>query len=163
MKREAKLLQHKACDSLVLSIELFNRPHDRGRVSGTLIHLDHAFEMLLKAGILHRGGRIRDKRAKETIDFDACVRRGLKRAATTQTPRRPIGAGGARGASRSGSMSVITTHALFALKVQRKVSNGVAGVATGGASAEIAANSYLAAMPLDGQRWRRTLAEDRQD
>jgi hypothetical protein len=31
-------------------------------------------------------------------------------------------------------VSVITTHALFALKVQRKVSNGVAGVATGGAS-----------------------------
>jgi hypothetical protein len=60
-------------------------------------------------------------------------------------------------------MSVITTHALFALKVQRKVSNGVAGVATGGASAEIAANSYLAAMPFDGQRRRRTLAEDRQD
>ena len=31
MKREAKLLLEKACDSLVLSIELFNRPNDRGR------------------------------------------------------------------------------------------------------------------------------------
>jgi hypothetical protein len=77
MKREAKLLLEKACDSLVLCIELFNRPHDRGRVSGTLIHLDHAFEMLLKAAILHRGGRIREKRAKETIGFDSCVRRSL--------------------------------------------------------------------------------------
>lgn len=77
MKREAKLLLEKACDSLVLSIELFNRPHDRGRISGTLIQLDHAFEMLLKAAILHRGGRIREKRAKETIGFDACVRRSL--------------------------------------------------------------------------------------
>lgn len=77
MKREAKLLLGKACDSLVLSIELFNRPHDRGRISGTLIHLDHSFEMLLKAAILHRGGRIREKRAKETIGFDACVRRSL--------------------------------------------------------------------------------------
>jgi hypothetical protein len=77
MKREARLLLEKACDSLVLSIELFNRPHDRGRVSSTLIQLDHAFEMLLKAAIVHRGGRIRDKRAKETIGFDACVRRGL--------------------------------------------------------------------------------------
>ena len=56
-----------------------------------------------------------------------------QRAATTQTPRRPIGAGGARGESQTGSTSVITTHALFALKVQRKVSNGVAGFATGGA------------------------------
>lgn len=77
MKREAKLLLNKACDSLLLSIELFNRPLDRGRVSGVLIQLDHSFEMLLKAAILDRGGRIRDRGAKETIGFDACVRRGL--------------------------------------------------------------------------------------
>ncbi|WP_105317565.1 hypothetical protein [Thermus tenuipuniceus] len=43
MKREAKLLLEKATDSLVLAIELFNRPHDRGRVSSVLIMLDHAF------------------------------------------------------------------------------------------------------------------------
>jgi hypothetical protein len=77
VKREAKLLLGKGCDSLVLSIELFNRGSDRGRVSSTLIQLDHAFEMLLKAAIVHRGGRIRDKPAKETIGFDACIRRGL--------------------------------------------------------------------------------------
>jgi hypothetical protein len=33
--------------------------------------------MLMKAAILHRGGRIREKRARETIGFDACVRRSL--------------------------------------------------------------------------------------
>jgi hypothetical protein len=77
MKREAKLLLSKASDSLVLSIELFNRPHDRARVSSTLIQLDHAFEMLMKAAILHRSGSIRERRAKETIGFDACVRRSL--------------------------------------------------------------------------------------
>lgn len=77
MRREAKLLLEKACDSLVLSIEFFNRPYDRGRVCGSLIMLDHAFEMLMKAAILHRGGNIRDRRAKETVGFDACVRRGL--------------------------------------------------------------------------------------
>ena len=77
MKREAKLLLNKACDALVLSIELFNRPHDRGRVSSTLIQLDHSFEMLMKAAILQRGGKIRDRRAKETIGFDACVQRSL--------------------------------------------------------------------------------------
>jgi hypothetical protein len=40
---------------------------------------------------------------------------------------------------------VITTHALFARKVQRKLSNGVAGFAAGGSSSakEIAANSCL--------------------
>src|SRR6266699_3725233 len=44
-------------------------------------------------------------------------------------PAEAIGAGGAKGASRSSLVSVITTHALFALKVQRKVSNGIAGLA----------------------------------
>jgi hypothetical protein len=74
VKREARLLMGKACDSLTLSIEFFNRPHDLGRATTTLILLDHSFEMLLKAGILHRGGRIREKRANETMHFDKCVR-----------------------------------------------------------------------------------------
>lgn len=77
MKREARLLLEKGCDSVLLSIEFFNRPHDRGRVSSTLILLNHAFEMLLKAALLHRGGRIREARANQTIGFDTCVRRGL--------------------------------------------------------------------------------------
>lgn len=78
MKREAKLLLDKARDSLILSVEIFNRPHDCGRATTTLILLDHAFEMLLKAAILHRGGRIREeKRARETFGFDSCVRIAL--------------------------------------------------------------------------------------
>ena len=31
----------------------------------------------MKAAILHRGGRIRENRAKQTIGFDACVRRSV--------------------------------------------------------------------------------------
>ncbi len=77
MKRETKQLLQKAIDSLVLSVEIFNRPHDRGRVTACLILLDHAFEMLLKAAIRQRGGRIRAPRAKETLGFDACVRVAL--------------------------------------------------------------------------------------
>lgn len=80
MKRESALLLEKACDSLVLSIEFFNRPYERGRVSATLILLDHAFEMLLKAAILHKGGRIRERRKRETIGFDACVRKAFSEA-----------------------------------------------------------------------------------
>lgn len=60
MKREAKLLVERAVNSLVLGIEIFNRPSNRGRTEAVLIHLDHAFEMLLKAAIVHRGGRIRE-------------------------------------------------------------------------------------------------------
>ena len=80
MKREATLLLKKATDSLILAIEHFNRPIDRGRVSAVLILLDHAFEMLLKAAILHRGGRIREPRKRETIGFDSCVRKGVSDA-----------------------------------------------------------------------------------
>lgn len=77
MKREAKILLQKAVDSLTLSVEIFNRPYDDGRAATTLILMDHAFEMLLKASILHRGGRIREKRARHTLGFDNCVRVGL--------------------------------------------------------------------------------------
>ena len=80
MRRETKVLLAKALDSLALGVELFNRPSDRARVSGTLIQLDHSLEMLMKAAILHRGGRIRDKGSSETIGFEACVRRSLSEA-----------------------------------------------------------------------------------
>lgn len=77
MKKEAKHLYIKAIDSLTLSIELFNRPNDCARIHGILIFMDHSFEMLLKAAILHKGGKIKEKRAKETIGFSACVRRAF--------------------------------------------------------------------------------------
>ena len=80
MKKGIKHLYHKAIDSLTLSIELFNRPNDCGRVHGVLIFLDHSFEMLLKAAILHKGGKIREKRAKETIGFSSCVRKAFSDA-----------------------------------------------------------------------------------
>ena len=77
MKREAKYLLKKATDSLVLSIEHFNRPSDRGRVDAVLILLDHAFEMILKAAIVRRGGKIRKPGERQTIGFDECLRKGL--------------------------------------------------------------------------------------
>jgi hypothetical protein len=77
MKKEAALLKTKSIHSLILSIELFNRPSDSGRIHGVLILLDHAFEMLFKSIILHKGGKIRVARANQTIGFDAAVRKGL--------------------------------------------------------------------------------------
>ena len=77
MKKEVRQLREKAVNSLVLSIDHFNRPWDRGRTEAVLILLDHAFEMLLKASIRHRQGKIRKPREKQTIGFNACVRKGL--------------------------------------------------------------------------------------
>src|SRR4051794_1670180 len=77
MRKEARLLRKKAIDSLVLSIELFNRPSDGARAHGVLIFLDHALEMLFKAIIIQRGGRIREPRSKQTIGVETCIRKGL--------------------------------------------------------------------------------------
>jgi len=75
MKKEAKILLTKSIDSLFLAVEHFNRPWDRGRPEAVLVLLDRSFELLLKSVIIHQGGKIRERRAKETIGFDSCVRK----------------------------------------------------------------------------------------
>ncbi len=75
MNKQPKLLFEKSLDSLVLAIEHFNRPWDRGRHEAVLILLDRAFELLLKSIILHKGGKIREAYEKETIGFEKCVRK----------------------------------------------------------------------------------------
>lgn len=80
MKKEARLLKDKAIDAVLLAIESFNRPYDRGRADSVVRDLSHAFEMLMKAVIVERSGRIREPRASQTIGFDACVRKGLSGA-----------------------------------------------------------------------------------
>lgn len=77
MKREAKLLLGKAVNSLLLSIDHFNKTSDTGRAEAVLIFLDHSFEMLLKASLVERGSQIREKGAKNTIGFDHCIRKAL--------------------------------------------------------------------------------------
>jgi hypothetical protein len=77
LKKEAKILFAKSLDAFLLSIDHFNRPWDRGREETVLILLDRAFELLLKAAIVHKGGKIREPRAAETIGFDKCVRKCL--------------------------------------------------------------------------------------
>lgn len=77
MKKEVRHLREKAVNALVLAIDHFNRPWGRGRTEAVLILLDHSFEMLLKAAIRQKSGNIRKPREKQTIGFDACVRKAL--------------------------------------------------------------------------------------
>lgn len=77
MKKEARVLLDKAIDSLVLGVYHFNSILDRGRQEAVLILLDRSFELFLKAAILHRGGRIREPRVKQTIGFAKCLRKCL--------------------------------------------------------------------------------------
>ena len=77
MKKKSKIMLEKAINSLVLAIEHFNSPWDKGRKEATLIFLNHSFEMLLKASILEQEGRIIGPRERQTIGFDKCVRIAL--------------------------------------------------------------------------------------
>ena len=77
MKKEVRQLRQRALNSLALSAEHFNRPWDRGRTEAVLIFLGHSLEMLLKAAIRHRRGKLRKARERQTIGFSACVRKGL--------------------------------------------------------------------------------------
>ena len=77
MRKEVRQLRQKAINSLILSIDHFNKPWDLGRTEAVLILLDHSFEMLLKAAIRQKKGRIRKPSEKQTIGFDACVRKAL--------------------------------------------------------------------------------------
>jgi hypothetical protein len=83
MRKECKTLHVKAVDSLVLAVDHFNRAWDRGRTEAVLILLDRAFELLLKAIIVHRAGgdAIREKKKEGmTIGFDLCLRKCLSDA-----------------------------------------------------------------------------------
>ena len=71
--RDVAELKNRAINSLVLGIELFNRPHDQGRSESVLILLHHAFEMLLKAIIKDRTGTVHAKGEKYSFGFDKCL------------------------------------------------------------------------------------------
>lgn len=72
-KRDVAELKKRAINSLVLGIELFNRPHDQGRSESVLILLHHAFEMLLKAVVKDRTGTFHAKGEKYSYGFDKCL------------------------------------------------------------------------------------------
>lgn len=80
MKKRARLLFDKSIDSLILSINHFNSPWDRGRKEAVLILLDRSFELLMKAIILHKGGKIREAYQNETIGHEKCVRKCITEA-----------------------------------------------------------------------------------
>lgn len=73
MKRDVAELKKRAINSLVLAIELFNRPHDEGRAESVLMLLHHAFEMLLKAIIKDKTGTVHAKGEKYSYSFDKCL------------------------------------------------------------------------------------------
>ncbi len=71
--RNTTQLKRHAIESLILAIELFNRPHEVSRIEGVVIFLQHAFEMLLKAAIYQDRRTIHEPRSNLTYRFDKCL------------------------------------------------------------------------------------------
>jgi hypothetical protein len=78
MRRDARLLKGKALASLRRCARTFNDFDDEGRATTVLLHLQHAFEMLLKAGLVERKVRVLDKSRGRSNGFDKCVRLGTE-------------------------------------------------------------------------------------
>lgn len=76
LRREVKVLKSKAIASLRSSVAAFNDPDDDGRHTRVLLSLQHAFEMLLKAALVHtqhRGESVSDNKTGRSIGFEKCV------------------------------------------------------------------------------------------
>lgn len=73
MRREARLLKAKAVSSLRRSAQAFNSLDDDGRVTSVLLHLQHAFEMLLKAVLVERRVKVFDAKSGRSIGFQRAL------------------------------------------------------------------------------------------
>ena len=73
MRATAKTLHGKALSSTRTAMTAFNSPHDDGRPTVVLLHLQHAFEMLLKAALVQGGARVLDKKSGRSIGFEAAI------------------------------------------------------------------------------------------
>src|SRR5687767_3105520 len=73
MRRVSALLKDKAISSLRRATASFNGVDEDGRQTTVLLHLQHAFEMLLKAGLRQKNVQVFDRRTGRSIGFDKCL------------------------------------------------------------------------------------------
>jgi hypothetical protein len=73
LRREAKSLKAKAISSLKIGLEAFNGFSEDGRTTKTLLHLQHACEMLLKACLVQRQVNIQDPQKGHSVGFKKCL------------------------------------------------------------------------------------------
>ena len=73
VRRVSTKLQRKALSSLKRAITAFNSTDDDGRQTVVLLHLQHAAEMMLKAGLTNQMVTVFDKKSGRSIGFDRCL------------------------------------------------------------------------------------------
>jgi len=85
LRQEVKVLKAKSVASLRSSVAAFNDPDDDGRHTRVLLTLQHAFEMLLKAALVHTQSRqadsVFDRKTGRSIGFEKCVALATERDA----------------------------------------------------------------------------------
>lgn len=73
---DVRTLRAKAIASLKTGMIAFNGLEDDARVTRVLLHLQHSFEMLLKAGLLATGYKtVFDRKKRMAIGMEACINR----------------------------------------------------------------------------------------
>lgn len=76
LRNETRHLKDKATSSMRSAMTAFNSHDDDGRTTRVLLHLQHAFEMLLKAALVQDRIPVFDKRTGRSIGFAKCVNYG---------------------------------------------------------------------------------------
>jgi hypothetical protein len=74
MRRISGLLKEKAISSMRRATVAFNGVDDDGRQTTVLLHLQHAFEMMLKAALRQKNVKVFDPRSGRSIGFEKCLR-----------------------------------------------------------------------------------------
>lgn len=86
LKQEVKVLHTKALSSVRWATASFNSPDDDGRPTRVLLGFQHAFEMLLKAALVHSGKTVFDKKLGRSLGFEDCVKLAVGNATIRLTP-----------------------------------------------------------------------------
>lgn len=73
MKRRTRKLKTTALESMTLAVEIFNRPSPTARSQGVLLNLQHAFEMLFKAILWEKEGRVQQPGSGKSFTFKQCL------------------------------------------------------------------------------------------
>jgi hypothetical protein len=85
LRREARNLKAKSISSLRIGLEAFNGFSEDCRTTKTLLHLQHACEMLLKASLVQRQVNIQDPQKGHSVGFKKCLNLAREHCGFTET------------------------------------------------------------------------------
>lgn len=76
LRNKTRYLRNKALASMRSAMVAFNSLDEDGRATRVLLHLQHGFEMLLKAALVQDRQPVFDEKTGRSIGFDKCVNLG---------------------------------------------------------------------------------------